>query len=123
MRWVELRERYSCTRREYTKLIDPKDYHRFVYAINKRWNSTNHIDIRLDAEHLYFCGEAYYWFWGWLYPPIKIPFTDLQYGGQKRYWVNKREVVKFELNGDVVKYGIPKELFENINGLSIDTEL
>jgi hypothetical protein len=117
MRWKELRERYSCSRSDFLKIPDPKDFHRFVYAINKRWHSTNYIEIRLDTEYLYFCGETYFWFWGWLFPPIKIPFTDLQYGGQKRYWANKREVVQLDLNEHVVKYGLPKELFENINEL------
>jgi hypothetical protein len=117
MRWKELRERYSCSRNDYLKVTNPKDLHRFVYAINKQWRSTNYIEIRLDTEHLYFCGETYYYFWGWLFPPIKIPFTDLQYGGQKIYWTNKREVVQLNLNEHVVKYGLPKELFGHINEL------
>lgn len=116
-KWSELREKYSCSRAGFLQVTDPKNFHRFVYAIDNQWRSTNTIDIRIDAEHFYFCGDAYYYFWGWLLPPLKIPFSDLAYGGEKRYWLQKREVVQLNLGGHVVKYGIPKELSENIKKL------
>lgn len=116
-RWGELREKYSCSRASFLQVTDPKDSHRFFYAIDEQWRSTNTVDIRIDAEHLYLCGDAYYYFWGWLLAPLKIPFSDLEYCGEKRYWFQKREVVQLNLDGHVVKYGIPKELSGNIKEL------
>jgi len=111
MKWKELRKKHYCSRSDYKAVNNPKDDHRFVYAINKTWHSSNYIEIRMDSDNLYLCGEQYCFFWGWLHPPVKIPFFELEHCGQKRYWANKREVVQLKINEHVLKYGLPKELF------------
>ena len=111
MHWQELRKKYGYSREKYQTADKPNDGYRFVYTINKRWHSTNYIETRMDANNLYLCGDNYYLFWGWLHPPVKIPFSDLEYCGTKRYWFNKRDVVQLTVNGHTLKYGIPNEIF------------
>lgn len=103
MRWSELRKKYSCSNIE-IKSLDKDE--RIFYAINGNWTNTNLISIHKDNKYLYMWGSELSC--GWIFQPIKIPLSDMQYTNNRLCFFKQREVYEITLSNTALQYAATK---------------
>lgn len=90
--WKGLRQNYACSVSEYKAAKWPQDRTcRFVYSVCGKWYSNGNIETKVDEDNIYM-GTGFVL--DFFIRPVKIPRNDLFQDGYKRYYFNKRIVLK-----------------------------
>ena len=107
MKWVELRKMYSCSKSDIKPIEALDSDGRIFYAINGNWSNTNLISVCRDQYCLYMWGSELSC--GWMFQPVKIPFSEMQYVKTKLCFFKRRDVYEISISNTAFQYAVPKK--------------
>lgn len=107
MKWAKLRQEYACSKAKIKTIEALKRDGRIFYAINGNWSNTNLISVYRDHHYLYMWGSELSC--GWVFQPVKIPLSDMQYLETRLCFFKRREVYGMSISNTEMQYAVPKE--------------
>ncbi|BBB30656.1 hypothetical protein [Neptunomonas japonica] len=107
MKWAEIRKKYSFTRNEIKRIESETKPGRIFYAINNDWSNTNLISVCKQQEFIYIWGSELSC--GWLFQPLKIPISDMNYIKTRMCFFRTRDVYEIFTSNISLQYAVPRE--------------